>query len=292
MTIVSTPAPRAAAAPTPEAIEKAAGEAGMARAIVAALLAPVAILGHQLLELLRRGDEDPSRAVDWSLMRRRLLRAVRGPLVNEAERGARRATADIGVSFELVPTRAIAAAETHAAALVHGITDTARSAVRDIIVRGQREGLSVDVVAAEVRDVIGLHPRWARAVANRHRYLASQNTPPARVDKLVAAYRSRLLDTQARTIARTELLRSSNAGAMEGYRQAESAFPDGLVREWVTAREDGRLCPICLPLNGRQVAGLEALYDTPLGPVLHPPLHPRCRCRQVIRPATSRRSAA
>ena len=286
MTIVATPAYRPTSVPTPEAIAKAAGEESLARAIVAALMAPLALIGSSLAELLSRGDRDPSRGVDWTLLRRRLLRAVRGPLVDEAQRGARSTAANLGVSFDLVPERAVAAAEAHAAELVDAITDTARGAVRSIIVRAQREGRSGDAVAAEVRSVIGLHPRWATAVANRRRALESAKTPmtAARVDALVAQYRDRLLDYQARTLARTELLRASNMGAMEGYRQAveTGALPVDFARVWVTAKDERR-CEICRDLAGKVVHGLTEEYVSIVGPIRHPPAHFSCRCRQITK---------
>jgi hypothetical protein len=287
--IVATPGYRPPVAPSPEAVAKAAGEDSLAKAIVAALAAPFALLASSLAELLSRGDEDPSRGVDWSLLRRRILRAVRGPLVDEAQRGARRAADVIGVSFELVPERAIAAAEAHAGELAGAITDTARLAVRQIIARAQREGRSVDAVTAEVRAVIGLHPRWASAVANRRRALESAKVPvpAARIETLVTAYRDRLLDHQARTLARTELLRSSNLGILEGHRQALAAgvYPDGIERQWVTAKEgDGRVCPVCRPLNLTTVEGTETPWQTIVGPVLAPPAHWACRCRTILIP--------
>jgi len=303
MTIVATRAYRPAPKPTPDAIAKAAGDESLARSLAAALAAPFLLLGSTLAELLSRGDDDPSSGIDWSGIRRRLLRVVRPALADVALRGMDRARADIGVSFDLVPARALAVAEAHASELVDGITATARDAVRAIIVRGLREGRSVDQVTADVRDVIGLHPRWANAVANRRRALESAKTPmsAARIDRLVGQYRSRLLTHQARTIARTELLRASNMGAMEGYRAAVAAgvYPDGVVRVWVTApefkrssAEDGRICLICRPMSGVEVEGLTEPFQTLAGPVLHPPAHPNCRCRLIVKSATPRRSAA
>jgi hypothetical protein len=282
-------------APTPEAIAKAAGEESMVRAIVSAMLAPLAMIGASLAELLARGDNDPTEGIDWAALRRRLLRAVTGPLTAEAERGAASAVERIGISFDLVPERAVAIAEAHAGELVDGITDAARDAVRQIITRGMREGRSVDAVAAEVRSVVGLHPRWANAVANRRRALESMKNPPsaARIDAVVAQYRSKLLTHQARTIARTELMWASNAGAHEGHRQAveTGAYPAGVEREWVTAPEtkrsgatDSRTCPVCKPLNGVTVEGVDTPFVTALGPFLTPPCHPSCRCRVRLLP--------
>jgi hypothetical protein len=279
--------------PSPEAIAKAAGEGGLARAIVSAILAPVALMGAGFAEMLARRDPDPTRGIDWPGLRRRLLRAVGDPLAGETVKGAQRAVRDITPAFDLVPQRAVAAAERHAGDLVTGITEEARRAVAGIIIRSQREGRSVEATAAEVRQVVGLNPRWANAVANRRRVLEAEDARPERVEQIVTAYRDRLLDTQARTIARTELARASNLGALEGYRQAveAGAFPEGMVRVWVTAHDDRR-CPVCRPLDGVQVEGLEEKWATAAGAILTPPAHPGCRCRMVAKPASRPRPLA
>ncbi len=271
--------------PSPEAIAKAAGERGMARALVSVLLAPAALIGATFAEMLARRDSDPSRGIDWDGLRRRLLRVVREPVADATLAGARRV---VTPAFDLVPARAVAVAELRAGELVAGITDEAREAVRRVITRGLREGRSVDAVAAEVREIVGLNPRWANAVANRRRVLEADGVPAARADKLLTAYRDRLATTQARTIARTELARAQNLGAMEGYRQAveAGAFPEGVVRVWVTAQEDA--CKVCKLMNGVRVEGLTEPFTTLAGPALTPPAHPNCRCRLVLRPADRR----
>ncbi len=295
MIVVTPPAVRRYIDPSPGAIAKAAGEDSLVRAIIAALISPLVLLGSSLAELLSRRDSDPSRAIDWPRMRQRVELAVVGPLGDEADKGMRRARDEVGISFDLVPERAIAAAEAHAGELAGAITDTARDAVRLIIARGVREGRSIDAITAEVRSVIGLHPRWAAAVANRRRALESAKNPqsPARIDRLVAQYRERLLTYQARTLARTELLRSSNMGAHEGYRLAVElgAYPEGVEREWVTAAEgvpyregNSRVCPVCKPLSGVRIDGLDESFVTAVGPVLFPPAHFACRCRCVLIP--------
>lgn len=71
------------------------------------------------------------------------------------------------------------------------------------------------------------------------------------------------------TIARTEVLRASNAGRLEAYKKS------GVVagKEWLTA-EDDRTCPICSSLDGER-----RKLDEPFSiGVLAPPAHPNCRC--------------
>ncbi len=92
-------------------------------------------------------------------------------------------------------------------------------------------------------------------------------------------------DLRAEMIARSETIRSSNAGLVEGYRQ------NGISRiEWFAALDE-RLCPFCGEMHGKQIPMGEAWFadgsemqvgDEHLvmnyGDVYWPPLHPNCRC--------------
>lgn len=71
------------------------------------------------------------------------------------------------------------------------------------------------------------------------------------------------------TIARTEVLRASNAGRLEAYKK--SRVVSG--KEWLTA-EDDRTCPICSSLDGER----RKLDDSFSIGVMAPPAHPNCRC--------------
>ena len=107
---------------------------------------------------------------------------------------------------------------------------------------------------------------------------------------------------RAEMIARTETLWASNAGTLEGYKQS------GVVesKEWLVAKDE-RTCPFCVSVGKRfgegQGIALEETFaklgDTLTGydpelekdvsmtlkyeDVLHPPLHPRCRCTIVAK---------
>ena len=96
--------------------------------------------------------------------------------------------------------------------------------------------------------------------------------------------------TRATMIARTETIRSSNAGAVMSYRQAGIEY-----KQWFTA-EDGRVCGFCQEMHNKIVGVSEnywAMGDTmnvevpdekPIAmtftyeDVGEPPLHPNCRC--------------
>jgi len=80
---------------------------------------------------------------------------------------------------------------------------------------------------------------------------------------------------RAQMIARTETIRSSNAGSEEAWRQA------GIQKKQWYATLDGRQCPDCVELmeytkiNPITVGGNFSSGDMSLP---YPPLHPNCRC--------------
>lgn len=95
--------------------------------------------------------------------------------------------------------------------------------------------------------------------------------------------------TRATTLARTSVIDTFNAAALNRYEQLDGVEGISVTAEWQTAG-DNRVCPICEALEGRMwtieearsatvsVAGHD---DIPV----RPPAHPNCRC--AIIPSTS-----
>ena len=165
------------------------------------------------------------------------------------------------------------AAAKRAADFVVGISRSQREAVRAIILRSIRDGIPPLDAARLIRDVVGLDPRRANAVANYREELVRQGS--ANVSGLVDRYAERQLRNRAETIARTEILEALNAGALESWRQARA---DGYLtgdaeKEWIVTPDD-LLCPICEPLDGER-RPVEVPFS---GGVMMPPQHANCRC--------------
>jgi len=74
--------------------------------------------------------------------------------------------------------------------------------------------------------------------------------------------------TRARTLARTEMVRAHHQANIQEYRNAGLEEVE-IVAEWLTAG-DGRVCPLCAPLNGK-IYTLDAAENMI-------PRHPNCRC--------------
>jgi hypothetical protein len=107
----------------------------------------------------------------------------------------------------------------------------------------------------------------------------------AQIDKMVARYAERQLKHRAEMIARTETIRAANAGQVESWMQAQEQGLTGTMRErWLVA-SDERLCPNCQEIPGMNPDGvvIGGMFQTPYGPIMHPPAHPMCRCSLGIR---------
>ena len=86
-------------------------------------------------------------------------------------------------------------------------------------------------------------------------------------------------ETRADLIARTETIRASNYGALEGYKQS------GVVnqKEWLCT-EDDRLCEECSAMDGTVIDlddNFQDEEDNDYEDVGAPPLHPNCRCTLI-----------
>ena len=150
--------------------------------------------------------------------------------------------ADIkGFSFDATDPNAVEWVKSHAAETITGISEDTRAQIRDLVEDAFSEQFDVDDLADEIGNLIG---------------------DPAR----------------AEVIARTEVMRASNEGQLEAWDQAtEAGLLTGTeMKEWIVTPDD-RLCPICEPMDGKNVA-LDEDFDVDGDQVDGPPAHPNCRC--------------
>lgn len=241
-------------------------------------------------DLLARGEIDRAIAsLPWvDAMGALEQRIYRLALLVQA-RAAREATQrhSIGYSFDLRNPSAIRSAQQQAGDLIREVTVETRLAVRDIVVRGQRDGVDVREQATLIRQHVGLTRRQANAVYNFRQGLVERNYPPDKADRMTQRKHDQGVRFRSRMIARTETIRASNSGQQELWRQARDSgiIPATARRVWVASPD---ACEYCEPMNG-QVVGLEENFTSGasrtrtgalrrLEPALTPPIHPQCRC--------------
>lgn len=171
---------------------------------------------------------------------------------------------------------AVQIARSQAADLLAGASATKKKVVRSLIRRGMEQGWSDTVLQARIAEKAGLDPRSATALENYRAGLKANNVPPGRAERMVEAYRKRLLKHRAMVIARTETQQALMDGQREIWaRQQESGdLSPYAVRVTVTHKDD-RLCPTCRPEGGRR-------RSLKRGAGGGPPFHPQCRCYEVL----------
>jgi hypothetical protein len=263
-------------APLPDA--PTAAERRVAAVLTAAAAAAVVALGPFSEAVASRSTAAALEAVAWDAWRE-VLAGWEPLLIAEYLTTVEAAAAGIpAVTFDATAL-ARAWGYEHAAALVTAVTDTTREAVRAIIIDGIGKGRSMDAVAGEVRQVVGLHPRWATAVVNYRRRLTAAGRPAAQVERMTGTYSRKLLRARAMNIARWEVQDARNMGRWRTWKegQAAGAFPAEQRKAWHA--ETPTACPRCVDLENEAPVGLDEPFSNGR---LMPPDHVRCRCTAVL----------
>lgn len=194
-------------------------------------------------------------------------------------------------AFTTINAETIAFLERYALALVTDLEADVRANVKAILIRGAQEGWPVRLQAKAIAEAIGLNARQELALWNVQRTVyqdaiaAGKNIIQAETAaaKAMEKARARMVKYRATTIARTEVIRSQNAGqqAVWDQYQREGLLPMNATKVWIVTPDD-RLCiKICKPMDGVEVA-LDGEFDTPAGRVPYPPAHASCRCTQSV----------
>lgn len=197
--------------------------------------------------------------------------------------------ASIGFSFDKTNPNSLAFAARRAGALVTSIDEMTRTAIRKIIIDAFNEQLDYRATARRIKNVVGLHPRWAEAVVKFEkrefvrmvRLGMKETTARIKSQERAVRYADQLKSKRATMIARTEIQIAQNEGRYEGWKQAsKEGFIDPQTgKMWVTAKDE-RTCDICGPLDGEIVPwnGVFSIgLETPI-------VHPHCRCITIIVP--------
>lgn len=209
--------------------------------------------------------------------------------------------AQFRAEFDATNPRAISWAEARAAGLIVEIGPDTVAAVRALIARGLDEGIPPRKLAAEIRQAVGLRSGQVDAIGNLRAELKAakpgavvKRFPPregvrdlagfrakvpaggatdAWVDGQVERYTRMQRNYRARTIARTETMRSANEGQRELWRQAQDSgqLRADQKRVWLKNTERHAY------LDG-EVVGI----DEPFSGGFEPGEPPNCGCGQGI----------
>ena len=212
--------------------------------------------------------------------------------------------AGFGARFNAIDPNVVMFARAQAAELVVAISNDVRDAIRIVLALGNQFGLTVDQQARAIREVVGLPPNWVDAPLNLRRELEAGRFTQTRrlsaiekaqirkrlregtmdeafIQRMEARYAASLRNRRALNIARTETLRASHHGQRLSWKQAmqQGVLPQNVRRRWIVTPDD-RLRDTHAAVPGMNPEGvrIDQPFQTPLGPVMDPPLEVNCRC--------------
>ncbi len=164
---------------------------------------------------------------------------------------------------------------------ITNINETVRDCVKIVIRKGILDGLTIEEQKKLLRKFVGLLPKHATAVFNFETRLRDAGYAEDRIEKSVERYRNRLLNYRAKTIAITE----SHTAVNEGMREFNAELvrsniisADKYVRSWLVT-QDKRTCMLCRSMAGATARLPDGRFRNG---IYGPPLHPRCRCTEIL----------
>lgn len=193
--------------------------------------------------------------------------------------------------------------------LIKQIGNDTREAIRGVVQHAFQYGGHPREQARQIREMIGLTDDQAKAVqrfrteleegdrAALRRGLRDRRFDPTlnralgsvgegldadQIDVMVTRYSEKMLAARAENIARTETINAAQAGQQMAWEQAadKGLLSRTKLRQGWLVTPDDRLCIYCavIPEMNPEGVPLGGYFQTPLGPVQRPTLHPKCRC--------------
>lgn len=195
---------------------------------------------------------------------------------------------DFHGGFDLAPITYINAAQYLPYDLIVRITAGQRAAIRQVIIDSITHGYDADLAGVMIANIVGLFPRWQRAVTNYYQGMLDNGAPARVAIRRANQYGDRLRAKRGIMIARTEIMRAQNFGRLDGWREQAAAGyfdADQSIKKWKAAPD---ACDECRRLSETTVTGADTPFDTQWGKIVMPPGHPHCRCTATIRPVFAR----
>ena len=215
-------------------------------------------------------------------------------LAGEAAAAQVNAALASSLRFDLTNPAAVAWTQANAARLVTGITEETQAALRWVVEQSLTQGLSIETVMANIRSLVGLTQGQAEAVESEFARQVASGASDLAAFAAADAYAAELHTYRTEVIARTEVIRSLNAGQELLWSQGVASGEiraDRMERIWITT-EDERTCPMCGAMDGETTdigaPWMEPGAGAPLldmdGNSCYTPnmVHPNCRCGEAL----------
>jgi hypothetical protein len=163
---------------------------------------------------------------------------------------------------------------------VRDITATTMRTVQQVVRAGTETGASLVVRAQALRDSFGLTPRQAQTLTTVEGRMALQGKHVRQMAQQRSQTSTQALRARAQQIALTQAVTLVNAGLYFAIRQAAQGGPisASAVRRYWTAAPGACVTCAAIPALNPEGVGVDEPFQTAVGPVLFPAVHPGCRC--------------
>ena len=211
----------------------------------------------------------------------------------------------VGVAFDYLNPRVVDAVRQLDSKMMQKLATDTRQTVRDIIQQGLESGAGPRTTARALRDVLALAPNQLAAIQHYREALVAGDKSkalgyelrdrrfdgitkrgdltPAQVDKMEAAYRSRMIAFNAETNARTATLDAFKLGQELSWKDAKDkgllGERDVLVKQWKGVMDPPREREEHVAMEGETV-----LMDEPYsnGEMIPGESTYNCRCLSIV----------
>lgn len=299
--------------------------------LAAAFLSAVKQLREQLPEgamerLIAAGDVAGVSALLFSSdTARTVFKDFRNAIRDSVQRSAIRfgkdvpATRLLRVEFDVLDPRTVDGIRAFERVVIEKTGQTLSDAVRSAVDAGLREGVNPRTIARGIRDVVGLTKEqeiWVRNFRDElvrgdprlfgrelldQRYVttirkafAKGGLSPEQVDRMVAAYRKRMIAYHAETVARTVAINSMKEGQLAIWQQSidQGVVDAGDITVTWRTKMDGRERDTHAAMNGTTIPFGDRWLVPGVGLVRYPGENEfNCRCVPIYR-VTGRRAPA
>jgi hypothetical protein len=227
----------------------------------------------------------------WMGIQERLIFDVR-PIMREIAEEASLVTIPIiaaDTGFDLVAvsrSRMLDWVSRHTGELITQIGETERLAIRDVIREVMRSGMPAEQAVQRIRDSVGLTAPQSRTIARLKGTMQAAGINQRLINQRLAARIAEMRTYRSEVIARNEALMASKQGHYQAWEEAGARGAvniNTLRRHWVVTPLD--VCAICIQIPGINPEGrrIGEPYLTPVGSVMIPHVHIKCRCSEVYR---------
>lgn len=188
-------------------------------------------------------------------------------------------------TIDMLSPAALLSLNTEGSRLVTNISDQTRLAITDLLEDVILRGVPPTRAARQIREIIGLNRVQAGAIQRQREALEQAGTKQSVIDNTLSRRTKKMINSRAKTIARTEAGRAVGQGRQRMWDQLveDDIIEPGTQKKWITALDE-RVGSDHRPMHKVVVGINEEFFIPETGQSVQVPndSRPNCRCTAVL----------